>query len=163
HAVTKLAHLHFVATDEFRRRVIQMGEAPEHVFAVGALGLDNFVRMNLPDRAALARHIGINPDRSFFLITYHPATLGDVDPVIGVEELLAALERFPEAALVFTRANADPGGRTINERLEQFVRKQCGRAVLVSSLGQTFYLAALKEAEVVIGNSSSGIIEAPAA
>jgi UDP-hydrolysing UDP-N-acetyl-D-glucosamine 2-epimerase len=163
HAITKLAHLHFVAADEFRRRVIQLGEAPDRVFVVGAPGLDNFVRMDLPDRAAVAHHVGIDPDRPFFLITYHPATLGDTDPVSGVEELLAALAQFPEATLLFTRANADAGGRAINERLESFVRAQAGRSVLVSSLGQAFYLAALKQADVVIGNSSSGIIEAPAA
>jgi UDP-hydrolysing UDP-N-acetyl-D-glucosamine 2-epimerase len=163
HAVTKLAHLHFVATEEFRRRLIQLGEAPERVFVVGAPGLDNLVRMELPDRDALARHVGIDADRPFFLITYHPATLSDVDPVSCLEELLGALERFSEVTLVFTRANADAGGRAINKRLEQFVREQVGHAVLVSSLGQAFYLAALKEAEVVIGNSSSGIIEAPAA
>ena len=163
HAVTKLAHLHFVATDEFRRRVIQLGEAPERVFLVGAPGLDNFVRMELPDRGTVARHIGIDSERPFFLITYHPATLGDTAPVSGVEELLSALAHFPEASLVFTRANADSGGRAINERLDRFVREHAGRAVLVSSLGQAFYLAALREADVVIGNSSSGIIEAPAA
>jgi UDP-hydrolysing UDP-N-acetyl-D-glucosamine 2-epimerase len=163
HAITKLAHLHFVATDDFRRRVIQLGEAPERVFVVGAPGLDNLVRMDLPGRVAVARHVGINLDRPFFLITYHPATLDDGDPAGGVEELLAALARFPEAALVFTRANADSGGRAINRRLESFAMAHAGRAVLVSSLGQELYLAALQQADVVIGNSSSGIIEAPAA
>jgi UDP-hydrolysing UDP-N-acetyl-D-glucosamine 2-epimerase len=163
HAITKLAHLHFVATDEFRRRVIQLGEAPDRVFVVGAPGLDNFARMDLPDRAAVAHRIGIAPDRPFFLITYHPATLGDTNPENAVEELLAALAHFPEASLVFTSANADAGGRAINERLERFVREHAGRAVLIPSLGQASYLAALKQADVVIGNSSSGIIEAPAA
>jgi UDP-hydrolysing UDP-N-acetyl-D-glucosamine 2-epimerase len=163
HAVTKLAHLHFVATDEFRRRVIQLGEAPKRVFVVGAPGLDNLVRMDLPDRAAVARHVGISLDRPLFLITYHPATLDDADPASGVEELLAALAHFPEAALVFTSANADSGGRAINRRLESFAMAHAGRAVLVSSLGQQLYLAALQQADVVIGNSSSGIIEAPAA
>jgi UDP-hydrolysing UDP-N-acetyl-D-glucosamine 2-epimerase len=162
HAITKLAHLHFVATDEFRRRVIQLGEAPDRVFVVGAPGLDNLARMDLPDRAELARHVGLDLDRALFLITYHPATLSDADPMSGVEELLAALMHFPEAALLFTSANADAGGRAINQRLERFVKEHAGRAVLVSSLGQEFYLGALKQAGVVIGNSSSGIIEAPA-
>ena len=118
---------------------------------------------DLPDRAAVARHVGISLDRPLFLITYHPATLDDADPASGVEELLAALAHFPEAALVFTKANADSGGRAINRRLESFAMAHAGRAVLVSSLGQQLYLAALKQAAVVIGNSSSGIIEAPAA
>jgi UDP-hydrolysing UDP-N-acetyl-D-glucosamine 2-epimerase len=162
HAITKLAHLHFVATEEFRRRVIQLGEAPERIFVVGAPGLDNFTRMRLPDRTTLGRHADMDLDRPFFLISYHPATLGDTDPVSAVEELLAALAHFPEVALLFTSANADPGGHAINARLKSFVLDHPGRAVLVSSLGQAFYLAALKEAELVIGNSSSGIIEAPA-
>jgi len=162
HAITKLAHLHFVAAEEFRRRVIQLGEAPARVFVVGAPGLDNFVRMQLPDRAALASHVALGLERPFFLITYHPATLGGSEPVSALDELLAALAHFPDTALLFTSANADSGGHAINARLEGFVADHPGRAVLVSSLGQAFYLAALKEAEVVIGNSSSGIIEAPA-
>jgi UDP-hydrolysing UDP-N-acetyl-D-glucosamine 2-epimerase len=163
HAVTKLAQLHFVAADAFRQRVIQLGEAPDRVFMVGAPGLDNLVRMQLPDRAAIARRVGIELARPFFLITYHPTTLDEADPVSGVAELLAALEQFPDAAFIFTSANADAGGRAINRRIESFVAQHAARAVLVSSLGQDFYLAALTQADAMIGNSSSGIIEAPAA
>jgi UDP-hydrolysing UDP-N-acetyl-D-glucosamine 2-epimerase len=163
HAITKLAQLHFVAAAAFRRRVIQLGEAPDRVFIVGAPGLDNLVRMQLPDHTAIARRVGIALDRPFFLITYHPATLDNADPVSRVEELLAALEEFPDVAFVFTSANADAGGRAINRRIEDFVAQHPARAVLVSSLRQEFYLAALKQADVMIGNSSSGIIEAPAA
>ena len=163
HAITKLSHLHFVAAEEFRRRVIQMGEAPERVFAVGAPGLDNLVRRALPDRRAIAERIGLGLDRPLFLVTYHPATLDESDPVTVLEELLAALDRFPDAALVFTKANADAGGRAINARLESYVAAhQIGPCWSLRSAA-SFYLAALKEAAVVIGNSSSGIIEAPAA
>lgn len=163
HAITKLSHLHFVAAEPFRRRVIQMGEQPDRVFTVGAPALDNFLRLELPDRAGLARRLGIALDRALFLITYHPATLAGDHPLAALEELLAAFGRFPNAALLFTKANADAGGRAINERLEAYVAGQAERAVLVASIGQEFYLAALREAAVVIGNSSSGIIEAPAA
>lgn len=163
HAITKMSHVHFVANEDFRRRVIQMGEPPDQVFNVGALGLDNLVRITLPDRTALAARLGLSLDRPMFLITYHPATLDDTDVTVAVEELLSALQRFPQAALVFTKANADAGGRAINERLATFVSHQPHRAVLVSSLMQDYYLGALCEAAVVIGNSSSGIIEAPAA
>ena len=155
--------LHFVAADEFRGRVIQMGEAPERVFTVGAPGLDHLVRRALPDRRAVAERVGLALDRSMFLVTYHPATLGESDPVTVLDELLAALDRFPDAAIVFTKANADAGGRAINARLESYVAAHQDRAVLIASLGSDFYLAALREAAVVIGNSSSGIIEAPAA
>jgi len=163
HAITKLSHLHFVAADEFRRRVMQMGEAPERVFTVGAPGLDHLVRRALPDRRAIAERIGLALDRPLFLVTYHPATLGESDPVTVLDELHAALDRFPDAAIVFTKANADAGGRAINARLESYVAAHQDRAVLVASLGSELYLAALREAAVVIGNSSSGIIEAPAA
>ena len=163
HAITKLSHLHFVAAEVFRGRVIQMGEAPERVFTVGAPGLDHLVRRGLPDRAAVAARVGHPLDRPLFLVTYHPATLGEADPAVDLEELLAALDRFTDAVIVFTKANADAGGRAINARLEAYVTANAGRAVLVASLGSEFYFAALKEAAVVIGNSSSGLIEAPAA
>lgn len=163
HAITKLSHLHFVAAEPYRRRVIQMGEAPERVFNVGAPGLDNLIRCQLPDRQTLAARTGLDLTRPLFLITYHPATLDEADPVASLDELLRALDRFPEAALLFTKANADAGGRAINQRLETYLGTPSGRAVLAASLGQALYLAALKQAAVVIGNSSSGIIEAPAA
>jgi UDP-hydrolysing UDP-N-acetyl-D-glucosamine 2-epimerase len=162
HAITKLSHLHFVAAEPFRQRVIQMGESPDQVFTVGAPGLDNLTRLELADRAQLADRLAIDLARPLFLVTYHPATLDQENPLRAVEELLAALDRFPEAALLVTKANADAGGRAINDRFEAYVAVQPQRAVLVAALGQEFYLAALKEAEVVIGNSSSGIIEAPA-
>lgn len=163
HAITKLSHLHFVAAEQFRGRVIQMGEAPERVFTVGAPGLDHFARRALPDRAAVAERVGLVLDGPLLLVTYHPATLGKSDPEADLEELLAALDRFKDTAIVFTKANADAGGRAINAQLESWVAANRGRAVLVASLGSDFYLAALKEAVAVIGNSSSGLIEAPAA
>jgi UDP-hydrolysing UDP-N-acetyl-D-glucosamine 2-epimerase len=163
HAITKLSHLHFVAADEFRDRVIQMGETPERVFTVGAPGLDHLARRTLPDRAAVSQRVGLSLDRPLLLVTYHPATLVAGDPVADLDELLAALDRFKDAAIVFTKANADAGGRAINARLEAWVAANRDRAVLVASLGSDFYFAALKQAAAVIGNSSSGLIEAPAA
>ena len=163
HAITKLSHLHFVAADEFRARVIQMGEAPERVFVTGAPGLDHLARRTLPGRAAVAERVGLDLDRPLLIVTYHPATLGEGDPLAHLEELLAALDRFPDAAIVFTKANADAGGRAINARLESWVAENRDRAAVVASLGSELYLAALREAGAVIGNSSSGLIEAPAA
>jgi UDP-N-acetylglucosamine 2-epimerase (non-hydrolysing)/GDP/UDP-N,N'-diacetylbacillosamine 2-epimerase (hydrolysing) len=163
HAITKLSHLHFVAAEEFRDRIIQMGESPERVFIVGAPGLDHLTENSLPNRSAVAARVGLRLDRPLFLVTYHPATLSDGDPVADLEEVLAALDRFPQAAIIFTMANADAGGRAINARLQAYANARPEGAVLVSSLGSDFYLAALKQAAVVIGNSSSGIIEAPAA
>jgi UDP-hydrolysing UDP-N-acetyl-D-glucosamine 2-epimerase len=163
HAVTKMAHLHFVAAAEYGKRVVQLGEAPERVFNVGALGIDNFVRLELPDRAALAKELGLDLSGQLFLITYHPATLGTKSAIEGLDELLAALDRYPRTKLIFTKANADAGGRAINDSLEMYAAGHPGRAMLVASLGQANYLGMLKAADLVIGNSSSGIIEAPAA
>ncbi|MGM4906787.1 UDP-N-acetylglucosamine 2-epimerase [Tardiphaga sp. 866_E4_N2_1] len=162
HAISKLSHLHFVAAKEFGDRVVQMGEAPERVFVVGAPGLDHLARSSLPSADELAQRVGLALDRPLILVTYHPATLGGEDPVADLEELLAALDRFPDAALVFTKANADAGGRAINARLEDYVARSPANAVLVASLGSEFYFTALRAAAAVVGNSSSGIIEAPA-
>lgn len=162
HAITKMAHLHFTAAEEYRQRVIQMGEAPDRTFNVGTVGLDNFLRLDLPSKADLMADLGLPEDSDYALVTYHPATMEKAGPLAGLEALLEAFEAFPDLKLVITKANADPGGRRINERLESFEAQWPGRVRLVTSLGQVRYLAAMKTATMVIGNSSSGIIEAPA-
>lgn len=162
HAITKMAHLHFTAAEEYRQRVIQMGEAPDRTFNVGAVGLDNFYRHELPSKADLMKDLGLSEESHYSLVTYHPATMEKGGPLAGLEELLQALEGFPDLKLVITKANADPGGRRINQRLESYEALWPERVRLVTSLGQVRYLAAMKYATIVIGNSSSGIIEAPA-
>ena len=162
HAITKMAHLHFTAAEEYARRVVQMGEAPARVSNVGAVGLDNFRRLSLPDRSALASDLGIDLSGDYALVTYHPATMESGSPLDAVETLLKAFKAFPELTLLITKANADPGGRGINARLEAFQASQPGKVHLFASLGQVRYLAAMKHAAAVVGNSSSGIIEAPA-
>jgi len=162
HAITKMAHLHFTAADEYARRVVQMGEAPARVSNVGAVGLDNFKRLSLPDRSALASDLGIDLSGEYALVTYHPETMESGSPLEALEALLKAFEAFPELTLLITKANADPGGRVINARLEAFQASQPEKVHLFSSLGQVRYLAAMKHAATVVGNSSSGIIEAPA-
>lgn len=163
HAVTKMAHLHFVAAAPYGRRVVQMGEDPARVHVTGAVGLDGFLRNTLPDRDALAQRVGLPLNRPLLLVTYHPATLDRHSPLASLGELLSALDEFPEAAIILTKANADAGGAAINAELERWSGERRDRAVLISSLGQTYYLGALREAAAVIGNSSSGLIEAPAA
>ena len=162
HAITKMAHLHFTAAEEYRQRVIQMGEAPDRTFNVGTVGLDNFLRLDLPSKADLMADLDLPEDSDYALVTYHPATMEKAGPLAGLEALLEAFEAFPDLKLVITKANADPGGRRINERLESFEAHWPDRVRLVTSLGQVRYLAAMKTATMVIGNSSSGIIEAPA-
>lgn len=162
HAITKMAHLHFTSTERYRQRVIQMGENPANVFAFGAPGLDNFVRLQLPSHSSLEESLGVKLKEPVFLVTYHPETLADETPEGAVKPLLDSLASFGDAMCVVTKANADAGGKTINAELDAFAEKFSDRVVLVSSLGQARYLGMLKVADVVIGNSSSGIIEAPA-
>ena len=163
HAVTKLSRLHFPAAEDYRRRIIQMGEDPAQVWNVGATGLDNFVRLELLDRAALAESLGISLGTGpLGVCTFHPETLDRQSPADALRPLLDALTARPELQVIFTMANADPGGRAINAVLEQFTAER-DASWLFASLGQVRYLSLLREADVVIGNSSSGIIEAPAA
>lgn len=162
HAITKMSHLHFAATEDYRRRIIQMGEEPHRVFTVGAPGVDNLKRMALLDRNRVEAAVGLKLDKPFFLVTFHPETLGR-PPLDDISALLQALDEFSEARFVFTQSNADAGGRAIAKAIDAFVSARRTRAVLCPSLGHLRYLSALKQADVVIGNSSSGIIEAPAA
>lgn len=161
HAITKLAALHFTAAEPYRRRVIQMGEQPQRVFTVGAPGLDHLTRTPLLDRTRLEQELGFPLAPQTFLITFHPATLDGEDAAGQCRALLSALDAFTEAHMVFTLPNADPGGRSIIPLLEGYVARHPQRCRLFASLGQLRYLSLLREATVVIGNSSSGIIEAP--
>jgi UDP-hydrolysing UDP-N-acetyl-D-glucosamine 2-epimerase len=164
HSITKLSHLHFVAAAPYRDRVVQLGEAPSRVFTVGAIGLDNFTRLRLFDRPALQRQLGHPLGDPLFLVTYHPATLGRLAPARATAALLEALEHFPAATVIFSGANADPGHAAIAPLIESFIaHRPGGRAHLVTSMGQRRYLSAMRAAAVVIGNSSSGLLEAPAA
>jgi UDP-hydrolysing UDP-N-acetyl-D-glucosamine 2-epimerase len=162
HSITKMAHLHFVAAEPYRRRVIQLGEDPARVFNVGAPGLDHIRRTTLLDRAAFERSIEFEMGQPTFLVTYHPATLVERSAADGARELLRALDRFETARVLFTRTNADTGGRAVNELLEAYVEAHPKRARLFTSLGQQRYLSALRLVDLVVGNSSSGVIEAPA-
>lgn len=162
HAITKMAHLHFTAAEDYRQRVIQMGEAPDRTFNVGTVGLDNFLRLDLPSKTDLMTDLGLPEHSDYALVTYHPVTMEKAGPLAGLEALIAALKTFSELRLLISKANADPGGRRINERLESFAAQWPDRVRLVTSFGQVRYLAAMKTATMVIGNSSSGIIEAPA-
>ncbi len=161
HAVTKMSYLHFTSTDAYRKRVIQLGEAPERVFNIGAIGIENAMRMSLLDRQELTGSLGINADIPYAVMTYHPVTLDSESPLEKLEELLEAMSGFPNLLFIATKANADACGRAINMRLAEFEAENAN-FLLFDSLGSLRYLSALKHAEVVIGNSSSGLLEAPA-
>lgn len=160
HSVTKMSQIHFTSTEIYRRRVIQLGEGPGRVFRVGELGLETAKKYLLSKKeleAALGFHFG----KRNMLVTFHPATLDNANPAAQLEELLAALSQRKDITIIFTKANADAGGRIINQRIENFVRKNPHRAVVFASLGRRRYLSALQYVDGVMGNSSSGIIEAP--
>ena len=160
HAISKMANLHFVSTETYRRRVIQLGESPERVFNTGALGLDHLKRTALLSRRELEAALDFQLGETNFIVTYHPATLGE-DADEGFIALLNALRRFPQARVVFTYPNSDAGGRGIIEAIDAFAEACASRCKAFTSLGQQRYLSALQHFDVVIGNSSSAIIEAP--
>jgi UDP-N-acetylglucosamine 2-epimerase (non-hydrolysing)/GDP/UDP-N,N'-diacetylbacillosamine 2-epimerase (hydrolysing) len=161
HAITKLAHFHFTAAETYRKRVIQLGEAPERVMDYGAPGLDNLRKIKLLDKDSFEKAIGFQLGDLSFLITYNPVTLSTEDPEEPVNELLKAIDHFPEAKFIFTKANADAGGRIINQKIDAFAACNKSRAKVFLYMGQLLYLSAIKNVDIVIGNSSSGLIEVP--
>lgn len=157
HAVTKLSHLHFTAAEPYRRRVIQMGESPDRVYNLGAPGLEYIRRLRPLGRAALESRLGLSLEPPVLLATFHPVPEG----LAPLDAMLSALDASG-ARCVLTHANADSGGRACNERIRHFAARRPGRAVAVESLGQDGYLSLLRLCAAAVGNSSSGIIEAPA-
>ena len=163
HAITKMAHIHFVATEHYGKRVVQMGEQPEKVFCFGAPGLDNIRRLALLERRAFEKSIGFELGAKNILITFHPVTLDKNSAGSQFKELLEALKTFKDSSkFIFTKPNADTDGRIIIKLIDDFVEKNSDRAIAFGSLGQLKYLSALKYVDMVVGNSSSGLIEVPA-
>jgi UDP-hydrolysing UDP-N-acetyl-D-glucosamine 2-epimerase len=161
HAITKMAHIHFTSTERARKRLIQMGEQPGRVFCYGAPGLDNIKKLTLLDKKAFEQAIGFKLSSTNLLITYHPVTLDENKAGSRFGELLAALDQFGQTKLIFTKSNADTEGRIINKMINDYVDNNSDRAIAFDSLGQHNYLSALQYVDMVVGNSSSGLIEAP--
>jgi len=161
HAITKLSNLHATSTEVHRKRVIQLGESPDRVVNVGAMGLDYLQRGDFLTRSGLSASLKFALNKPFFVVTYHPVTLGDEDPVASFKALLEALEHFHSHQVIITYPNADDGGREIIPLIESYASSNSGRVLAIPSLGQMRYLSAVKYADVVIGNSSSGVIEVP--
>lgn len=164
HAITKMSHLHFPTHDAAAARIVAMGESPARVFAVGSTGIDALVALDRMSRAELERDLGFALRRRNLLITYHPETLATGGATEDIDQLLAALDainaRDDDIGMLFTFPNADAGGTEIRERIEEFVARNAN-AGSWTSLGQTRYLSLMGEADVVVGNSSSGLYEAP--
>ena len=161
HSITKMSYLHFTSTEEYRRRVIQLGENPERVFCVGAIGVENIKKINLMTKEELERSIHFEIDENTVIVTYHPVTLENNTVEEQFLNLLEVLDRNPKIRMIFTKANADTNGRIVNELIDKYAAQNSERACAFVSLGQKRYLSALKYCRIVIGNSSSGIIEAP--
>ncbi|MDB4173105.1 UDP-N-acetylglucosamine 2-epimerase [bacterium] len=162
HAITKMAHVHFAATQDYANRIAQMGEAPGQIYTVGTPGLDNMDRLDLPNRATLERDLGFALGKAYILVTLHPETIGQDDATKTSQELVSALEIFSDHTILITGVNADPDHRSIKKCLETFAENNPTRVLMRASLGTRRYFAAMKYCACVVGNSSSGIIEAPA-
>lgn len=161
HSITKMSYLHFTSTEQYRNRVIQLGENPERVFYVGALGVENIKKINLMTKEELEKSIHFEIDENTVVVTYHPVTLENNTVEEQFLNLLKVLDRNPKIRMIFTKANADTNGRIVNELIDKYTAQNSERACAFMSFGQKRYLSALKYCRIVIGNSSSGIIEAP--
>ena len=162
HAITKMSALHFVSCEEYRKRIIQLGEQPDRVFNVGALGVENILKMSLITTEELSSKLDFElSPKKYCVVTFHPTTLDSTSTQQQLSELMDAMDAFSDMHFLITKANSDAEGRAINNLWEKYVaeRRNC---LLVSSLGVRQYLSALKNTAAVIGNSSSGILEAPA-
>jgi GDP/UDP-N,N'-diacetylbacillosamine 2-epimerase (hydrolysing) len=161
HAITKMSYLHFASTETYRKRIMQLGEHPDRVFNVGAIGLDSIKNLVLLNKEEFEQSINFKLGKNNILITFHPVTLESQSAQAQFKAILDVLGSLEDTHFIFTHANSDKDGRVINQMIEQFVNKNQDRAVAFKSLGQLRYLSALRHVDIVLGNSSSGIIEVP--
>lgn len=160
-AISQLSTIDFTSTEVYREKLIRKGKSEDRVFNVGALGIDNIRKIRLLSKSEVEKKLGIKFSKRNFLITYHPETKkGEVNQR-NFEELLKVLAELRDIFLIFTASNADSEGRLINSMINDFVTKNRDKSVKFTNLGQLFYLSVMKHVTAVIGNSSSGIIEAP--
>lgn len=160
HSITKMSQLHFVSTEVYKNRVIQMGEQPKSVFNVGALAVENTKNTKFVSREALGKDLGIDLTGNYAVVTFHPVTLAENSGVEQFDQLMDAMDTFQDMTFIITKANADAGGRYINSQIDEYAETR-ENVIAVASLGVKRYLSAVKGSCVVVGNSSSGIIEAP--
>ena len=161
HSVTKMSQLHFPTTDEHRKRIIQLGEQPERVFNVGALGVENIKKLPLMSKAEIEKEIDFKIDDNTILVTYHPVTLGNRTAKEDIDDFIAALEERKDLRVIFTMPNSDTGGQFIVDAINGFVARNADRAKAYKSLGVLRYLSVMKQVVAVVGNSSSGLLEVP--
>ena len=161
HSITKMSHLHFTATDEYKNRVIQLGEDPSRVFNVGGMGIENIKRLELLNKKEFEKSIEFKLNSKNILVTFHPVTLENSTAKEQFQQLLDAIDELEDTNIIFTKANSDTDGRVINQMIDEYVTKNFQKSVQFTSLGQLRYLSALQYVDAVVGNSSSGLAEAP--
>lgn len=161
HAISKMSHLHFTSTEAYRNRVIQLGEQPERVFNVGALGVENVMKNDFMSKEEIESSLNFQLTDKCLLCTYHPVTLSNMSSEVQVLNLLKALDYYKDYHIIFTYSNSDTNSQIIIKRIQEYVDRNKGRCMFIPSLGQRRYFSALKYMTAVLGNSSSGIIEVP--
>ncbi|MCT7519017.1 UDP-N-acetylglucosamine 2-epimerase [Aliarcobacter cryaerophilus] len=161
HSITKMSHLHFTATEEYKNRVIQLGEHPSRVFNVGGMGIENIKRLKLLNKEEFEKSIEFKLNSKNILVTFHPVTLENSTAKEQFQQLLDAIDELEDTNIIFTKANSDTDGRVINQMIDEYVIKNFQKSVQFTSLGQLRYLSALQYVDAVVGNSSSGLAETP--
>ena len=161
HSITKMSHIHFAATNEYANRIIQLGEEPSRVFNIGGTSIENIKKLNLLNKDEFEKSIKFKLAKKNILITFHPATLENSSAREQFNELLNALDELEETNFIFTKANSDTDGDVINKMIDEYVSENSQKAVAFASLGQLRYLSAIKFVDIVLGNSSSGLLEVP--
>jgi len=161
HSITKMSHLHFTAAEEYRRRVIQLGELPDRVFNVGGLGIDNIKKLKLLNCNEFEDSIDFKLGSNNLMVTFHPVTLEHATTGDQFQNLLNAVDELQDIRFIFTKPNADTEGRVIIKMIDDYVSKNSHKAIAFVSLGQLRYLSAMQFIDGIVGNSSSGLAEAP--
>ena len=161
HSITKMSHLHFTSTKKYKNRIIQLGENKENIFNVGAIGIDNIKNLKLLSKKEFEKSINFTLNKKNILVTFHPVTLENTTAKDQFSELLDAIDILRDTSVIFTKANSDTDGRVINKMIDQYVNKNNHKSIQFTSMGQIRYLSALQYVDAVVGNSSSGLIEAP--
>lgn len=161
HSISKMAHLHFVATEEYKNRVIQLGEEPNRVFVTGGMGIENIKKLKLLSKSEFEKSINFKLNKKNLLVTFHPTTLENNTSKKQFREIINAIDELEDTNIIFTKSNSDLNGEIINKMIKNYTKKNEKKSIEISSLGQQRYLSALLYVDAVVGNSSSGVIEAP--
>ena len=161
HCITKMSHLHFVATEQYKKRVIQLGESPKKIYHVGGMGIENIKKITLLNKSEFEEAIGFKLNKKNILVTFHPVTLENNTSKEQFQQLLHTIDELEDTNIIFTKTNSDINGKVINKMIDQYTNLNSQKAISFKSLGQSRYLSALKHVDAIVGNSSSGLIEAP--